>query len=68
MNIKVLAAVAVGFATLATPALADFYIVREGPQGECRIVETKPTDTKIIVVRRFMKTCCRRSRMNKVIS
>jgi hypothetical protein len=36
-------------AVLATPALADFFIVREGT-GPCRIVETRPTDTKIIVV------------------
>jgi hypothetical protein len=34
----------------ATPVLADFWIVREGPTGPCRIVETRPTDTKIIVV------------------
>jgi hypothetical protein len=24
--------------------------VREGPTGPCRVVETQPTDTKIIVV------------------
>jgi len=42
--------VAVAAATFATPAFADFYIVREGNAGQCRIVETKPTDTKIIVV------------------
>ena len=36
-------------AVFATPALADFFIVREGT-GACRIVETRPTDTKIIVV------------------
>jgi hypothetical protein len=34
---------------LSTPALADFWIVREGT-GPCRIVETRPTDTKIVVV------------------
>jgi hypothetical protein len=34
----------------ATPALADFFIVREGPSGPCRVVETRPTDTKIVVV------------------
>jgi hypothetical protein len=33
----------------ATPVLADFYIVREG-SGPCRIVETRPTDTKIVVM------------------
>jgi hypothetical protein len=35
---------------VATPALADFWIVREGPTGSCRIVETRPTDTKIVVI------------------
>lgn len=44
-----LAAAAV-LTTLATPALADFWIVREGPTGPCRIVETRPTDTKIVIV------------------
>jgi hypothetical protein len=43
--------IAAGIVTaVATPALADFWIVREGPTGSCRIVETRPTDTKIIVV------------------
>jgi hypothetical protein len=32
------------------PAFADFWIVGDGPTGPCRIVETKPTDTKIVVV------------------
>jgi hypothetical protein len=41
---------AVAAATLATPAFADFYIVREGTAGQCRIVETRPTDTKIVVI------------------
>lgn len=35
---------------IATPALADFFIVREGPTGPCKVVETRPTDTKIVVV------------------
>jgi hypothetical protein len=42
--------VAVATATLATPAFADFYIVREGNAGQCRVVETKPTDSKIVVI------------------
>jgi hypothetical protein len=46
---KLLAAVA-ALVAFSTPALADFFIVREGPSGQCRIVETRPTDTKIIVV------------------
>jgi hypothetical protein len=37
-------------AVFATPALADFFIVRDGPSGPCRVVETRPTDTKIVVV------------------
>lgn len=46
---KLLAATAV-LAAIATPALADFWIVRDSPTGQCRIVDVKPTDTKIIVV------------------
>jgi hypothetical protein len=49
MKVKLLAAT-VAIAAFATPALADFWIVREGPTGRCTIVETRPTDTKIIVV------------------
>ena len=47
---KKLVAAAVAVSALATPALADFWIVREGPSGQCRIVETKPSDSKIIIV------------------
>jgi hypothetical protein len=49
MKRKILAAVVL-VAAFATPALADFWIARDGPTGPCRIVETKPTDTKIVVV------------------
>jgi hypothetical protein len=49
MKMKLLAA-AVAVTAFATPALADFWIVREGPTGPCRIVETKPADTKIVIV------------------
>ena len=49
MKTKILAA-AVLVAAFATPAFADFWIVRDGPSGPCRIVEIKPTDTKIVVV------------------
>jgi hypothetical protein len=49
MRTKLLAATMV-IAAFATPALADFFIVREGPTGPCRVVETWPTDTKIVVV------------------
>ena len=48
MRIKLLTA-AVLATVAATPAFADFFIVREGT-GPCRIVETRPTDTKIVVV------------------
>ena len=44
-----LLAVAIAATAFATPAFADFFIVREGT-GPCRIVEVRPTDTKIIVV------------------
>ena len=37
-------------AAFATPALADFWIVRDSPTGPCRVVDVRPTDTKIIVV------------------
>jgi hypothetical protein len=49
MKTKLLAA-AVALAAFATPAFADFWIVREGPTGPCRIVDVRPTDTKIVVV------------------
>jgi hypothetical protein len=49
MKTKLLAATAI-IVAFATPALADFFIVREGASGPCRIVETRPTDTKIVVV------------------
>ncbi len=47
---KTLIATAAVLTAFATPALADFFIVREGPTGPCRIVETRPTDTKIVVI------------------
>jgi hypothetical protein len=51
MNKKLMiGAVAIG-AALSTPALAaDFYIVREGPTGTCHVVETRPSDTKTVIV------------------
>jgi hypothetical protein len=49
MKTKLLAATA-AIVAFATPALADFWIVREGPSGPCRIVEVRPTDTKIVIV------------------
>lgn len=47
---KIFLATAAVVTAFATPALADFWIVREGPTGPCRIVETRPTDTKIVIV------------------
>jgi hypothetical protein len=41
---------ALALSLFATPALADFWIVRDSPTANCRIVETKPTDTKITIV------------------
>ena len=48
MRAKVLSATvaAFGIAAIATPALADFWIVREGPTGKCMVVDRKPTDSK----------------------
>jgi hypothetical protein len=50
MKTRILVAAIAATAAGATPALADFFIVREGPSGPCRVVETRPTDTKIVVV------------------
>jgi hypothetical protein len=47
---KIFIATVIAVGTFATPALADFFIVREGPTGPCRVVETRPTDTKIVVI------------------
>jgi hypothetical protein len=49
MKVRLLAAT-FALAAFATPALADFWIVREGPTGPCRIVDVRPTDTKIVIV------------------
>jgi hypothetical protein len=49
METKLVAA-ALAMAAFATPALADFWIVREGPTGKCTVVDKKPTDSKIIIV------------------
>ena len=47
---KTMLAAAIAATAFATPAFADFFIVRDGPSGTCRVVETRPTDTKIVVV------------------
>ena len=41
---------AVAATMFATPVLADFFIVREGVKGPCRVVDTRPTDARILVV------------------
>jgi hypothetical protein len=35
---------------LATPALADFYVVQDASTKRCTIVEEKPTSTTTVVV------------------
>src|SRR5262245_38093143 len=49
MRTKVLVA-AIAATTFATPVLADFFIVREGASGPCRVVDIRPTDAKTVVV------------------
>jgi vancomycin permeability regulator SanA len=50
MRMKLLVA-AVGFAALATPALAaEFYIVQDSTTKRCTIVEQKPTSQTTVVV------------------
>jgi hypothetical protein len=49
MRTTALAAV-IAATAFAAPALADFYIVREGASGPCRVVDTRPTDMRTIVV------------------
>jgi hypothetical protein len=41
---------AIAATLFATPVLADFFIVREGASGPCRVVDTRPTDARAIVV------------------
>ena len=48
MNAKLFAA-AIIFAGLSSPALAQFWIVREGPIGKCAVVGQEPSDSKIII-------------------
>ena len=46
-----LAAAAVLVTISSVPAFAaDYYIVREGSTGPCRVVESKPTDSKMVIV------------------
>jgi hypothetical protein len=34
----------------AAPAMAEEYYIVRGPEKECRVVETRPTDTTIVQV------------------
>jgi hypothetical protein len=41
----------IALTALATPAFAaEFYVVRDPDTKKCRVVETRPTDTKIVVI------------------
>lgn len=58
MNAKLFAAVII-LAGLSAPALAQFWIVRDGPVGKCTIVDKEPSDSKVIIAggsRRFYST------------
>jgi hypothetical protein len=46
---KLLAAAGLAFVA-ATPVLADEYYIVRGPDKECRVVETRPTETTIVQV------------------
>jgi hypothetical protein len=38
-------------AAMSAPAFAaEFYVVRDPDTKQCRVVETRPTDTKIVVL------------------
>jgi hypothetical protein len=43
------ALVVAGALLVATPAFAEWFIVR-GPDKQCRVVETRPTDKTIVVI------------------
>jgi hypothetical protein len=47
---KKLMAATVVLSALGSPALADFWIVRESPIGPCSVVANRPNDTRIEVV------------------
>jgi len=49
-TMKKLIIAAGALAVVATPALADFWIVRDSSTNKCTVVDKKPTDTKVVVV------------------
>ena len=48
MKLKMLAA-AIAFAEIATPAFAQFWIVRDGSIGRCVVVDKEPTVGMIVI-------------------
>jgi hypothetical protein len=42
--------IALGAVAVCTPALADYYVVREKSSNTCKVVETKPADTTTYIV------------------
>ena len=54
MRTTALAAV-IAATAFAAPALADFYIVREGASGPCRVVDDTANDVRTILTPRSSK-------------
>src|SRR5262245_31282210 len=50
MRTKTILIAGIAAASFATPSLADFFIVRDGVSGPCRVVDTRPTDGRSIVI------------------
>ena len=50
MRTKTILMAGIAAASFATPSLADFFIVRDGASGPCRVVDTRPTDGRSIVI------------------
>jgi hypothetical protein len=48
--IKIVCATGTALALLSSAALADFYVVQEKSTKECKIVETRPTETTWVQV------------------
>jgi hypothetical protein len=42
--------IGVGLAAIATPALADFYIIQEPTTKRCRIVEQRPAPSAGVII------------------
>jgi hypothetical protein len=49
MKTKIVLAAALAAGVLSTPAFADYWVVRESPSAQCKIVTTKP-ETKVTIV------------------